>query len=97
VTHWLLRYDLAPDYLDRRAGWRSEHLALAWAASDVGDLLLGGAIGDAPIYAMLLFTSSAAAEAFAARDPYVTQGLVTAWYVAEWKTVVGCNAATPIR
>ena len=97
MTHWLLRYELAPDYLDRRAGLRSEHLSLAWAASDAGDLLLGGAVGDAPTYAMLLFTSAAAAEAFAARDPYVTQGLVTAWHVIEWKTVVGREAATPIR
>ena len=46
---------------------------------------------------MLLFTSAAAAEAFAARNPYVTQGLVTAWHVTEWKTVVGPEAATPIR
>jgi len=97
VTHWLLRYDLAPDYLDRRAGLRSEHLALAWAASEAGDLLLGGAVGDAPTHALLLFTSVAAAEAFAARDPYVTEGLVTAWHVEEWKTVVGPTAATPIR
>ena len=97
MTQWLLRYDLAPDYLDRRAALRSEHLTLAWAASEAGDLLLGGAIGDAPTQALLLFTSSPAAEAFAARDPYVTQGLVTAWHIAEWKTVVGCNAATPIR
>lgn len=97
MTHWLLRYDLAPDYLDRRAGLRSEHLALAWAASEAGDLLLGGAVGDAPTQALLLFTSAAAAEAFAARDPYVIQGLVTAWHVDEWKTVVGPTASTPIR
>ncbi|WP_298809312.1 YciI-like protein [uncultured Sphingomonas sp.] len=97
MTHWLLRYDLAPDYLDRRAGLRSEHLALAWAASEAGDLLLGGAVGDAPTQALLLFTSAAAAEAFVARDPYVTQGLVTAWHVDEWKTVVGPTASIPIR
>lgn len=97
MTHWLLRYNLAPDYLNRRAGWRSEHLALAWAASDAGDLLLGGAVGDNPTGALLLFTSATAAEAFAARDLYVTQGLVTAWHIAEWKTVVGPAAATPIR
>nr|WP_246248517.1 YciI-like protein [Sphingomonas hominis] len=93
----MLRYQLAPDYLDRRAGLRAAHLALAWAASDAGDLLLGGAVGDAPTHAMLLFTSAAAAEAFAVRDPYVTQGLVTGWHVIEWKTVVGPEAATPIR
>ncbi|WP_375270860.1 YciI-like protein [Sphingomonas sp.] len=97
MTHWLLRYELAPDYLDRRAGLRADHLALAWAASDAGDLLLGGAVGDAPTHALLLFTSAAAAEAFAARDAYVTDGLVTAWHVTEWKTVVGATASTPTR
>ena len=97
MTHWLLRYELAPDYLDRRASLRAEHLALAWAASDAGNLLLGGAVGDAPTGALLLFTSAAAAAAFAARDPYVTHGLVTAWSIDEWKTVVGPTASTPIR
>lgn len=97
MTHWLLHYDLAPDYLDRRASLRSDHLALAWAASEEGDLLLGGAVGDAPTNALLLFTSIGAAKAFATRDPYVTEGLVTAWHVEEWKTVVGPTAATPIR
>jgi uncharacterized protein YciI len=97
VTHWLLRYELAPDYLDRRGSLRADHLALAWAASDAGNLLLGGAVGEVPDHALLLFTTRNAAEDFAARDPYVTDGLVTSWHVAEWKTVVGSTAATPIR
>ena len=33
MAHWLLLYDLAPDYLQRRPAFRSEHLAL-----HVGDL-----------------------------------------------------------
>ncbi len=97
MSHWLLCYDLAPDYLDRRAALRADHLAVAWAASDAGDLLLGGAVGEAPTEALLLFVTAAAAEAFAARDPYVRGGLVTAWRVEEWKTVVGPTAATPLR
>lgn len=28
--HYLLFYDYAPDYLERRAQFREEHLALAW-------------------------------------------------------------------
>ena len=30
--HFLLIYDLAPDYLERRGEFRNEHLKLAWEA-----------------------------------------------------------------
>jgi uncharacterized protein YciI len=36
--------------------------------------------------------SAAAAEQFAAADPYVQNGLVTRWRVREWTTVVGRDA-----
>ena len=97
--HYLLMYDLAPDYVQRRAALRSEHLALAWSAVDKGALVLGGAL-DAPLdTAVLLFQgdSPAAAEAFARADPYVKQGLVTRWRVRPWTTVVGAQASTPVR
>ena len=97
MAHWLLQYDLAPDYLERRAALRAEHLALAWAAVGRGELLLGGAVGDPSEAALLLFTSAEAARAFAQDDPYVTQGLVTGWRVLPWTTVVGEGAATPVR
>jgi uncharacterized protein YciI len=46
----------------------------------------------------LLFSgdSPAAAEAFAKADPYVLNGIVTAWRVDRWITVVGESAAEPI-
>ena len=49
--------------------------------------------------AVILFQgdSPAAAEAFAKADPYVRNGLVTAWRVRPWKTVVGEGAASPLR
>lgn len=99
MKHWLLTYTLAPDYLDRRAGYRERHLARAWAAADRGELLLGGAAGEPVESALLLFTGDtpAAAEAFAQADPYVTRGLVIAWRVIPWVTVVGEGAATPLR
>lgn len=98
MPHFLLGYDLAPDYLDRRAQFRDAHLALAWAAADRGELLLGGATGDPVDGALLLFTGDtpAAAEAFARADPYVANGLVTDWRVRPWITVVGEDAATPV-
>jgi uncharacterized protein YciI len=37
-------------------------------------------------------TSPAAAERFAKNDPYVTNGVIKAWRVREWTTVVGSDA-----
>jgi uncharacterized protein YciI len=97
--HYLLLYDLAPDYLERRVAFRAEHLALAWQAHARGELVLGGTLGDPVDGAVLLFQgdSPAAAEAFAAADPYVRNGLVARWRVRPWTTVVGAGAAFPAR
>lgn len=97
--HYLLFYELASDYLERRAALRDEHLALAWQAYERGELLLGGALADPLDGAILLFQgqSPAVAEQFATADPYVRHGLVTAWRVRAWTTVVGEAAATPVR
>ena len=98
MKHFLLTYTLAPDYLARRPQFREQHLALARAAVERGELLLGGAL-DPPEEAVLLFAGEDAgvAEAFARSDPYVAGGLVTAWRVREWTTVVGEGAARAIR
>ncbi|AKU95455.1 hypothetical protein AKJ09_02119 [Labilithrix luteola] len=97
--HFLLMYDLAPTYLERRGEFRSEHLALAWAAVERGELVLGGALTEPVDTAVLLFKgdSPAAAEAFANADPYVKNGLVEKWRVRPWTTTVGADAATPVR
>ena len=96
--HYLLFYDVAPDYVERRAALRAEHLALARAAHARGELVLGGALADPVDGAVLLFRgdSPAAAEAFAAADPYVRHGLVTRWRVRPWTTVVGDGAAVQV-
>jgi uncharacterized protein YciI len=97
--HYLLDYDVVPDYVTRRAAFREEHLGLAWEAHERGELVLGGAVGDPVDGALLLFRceSPAAAERFAKRDPYVRNGLVTRWRVRPWNTVVGATAASPVR
>ena len=97
--HYLLMYDLVSDYLERRAAYRDEHLKLAWAATERGELLLAGALAEPTDTAMLLFQgdSAAAAEAFAKADPYVLAGLVTRWRVRQWTTVVGEGTANPVR
>jgi uncharacterized protein YciI len=97
--HYLLIYDVTPEYLARRGEFRNDHLGLAWAAHTRGELVLGGAVGEPPDGAILLFRgeSPAAAEAFAAADPYVRNGLVQRWQVKPWTTVVGEDAAKPVR
>ena len=96
--HYLLLYDVVPDYVERRVPFRSAHLALARAAVDRGELVLAGALADPPDGAVFLFRSrsAAAAEEFARTDPYVRNGLVTRWRVREWTTVVGPGAEVPL-
>ena len=97
--HYLLFYDTAPDYLTRRGDFRADHLALAWAAHERGELVLAGALADPVDGALLLFRgdSPAVAERFAEADPYVRNGLITRWRVRPWTTVAGETAATPVR
>jgi uncharacterized protein YciI len=97
--HYLLFYDLVEDYVDRRAPFRAAHLNQAWAAAERGELVLAGALADPVDGAVLLFhgNSPNVAESFARKDPYVTAGLVTRWRVREWATVVGDEAATPVK
>lgn len=96
--HYLLFYELVDDYMQRRVPLRAAHLALARAAVDRGELILGGALANPPDRAILLFRgdSPAAAEAFARADPYVINGAVARWYVREWTTVVGPDAAVHV-
>ena len=98
MPHFILTYEIAPDYLARRESVRQLHLRHAWAAAERGELLLGGAVGAPAESALLLFDAESAAipEAFARADPYVTNGLVVAWQVRPWTTVVGAGAATPV-
>lgn len=97
MKHFLLIYELAPDYLERRPAFRAEHLALAQEAVARGELLLGGALDPAD-RAVLLFAGEDAsvAERFAASDPYVLKGLVARWEVSGWTTVVGEGASVQL-
>ena len=69
--HYLLFYDFSPDYLERRPQFRAEHLGLAWAAAERGELVLGGALTEPVDTGLLLFKcdSPAIPERFAAEDP----------------------------
>lgn len=97
--HYLLVYEVGPDYVERRQEFREEHLKLAWQAHDRGELILGGALTDPVDQAILFFQGPSAnvAEQFARNDPYVRNGLVKRWHVRPWNTVVGETAAAPLR
>ncbi len=97
--HYLLFYEVGEDYASKRAPLRNQHLEKAWKASERGELLLGGALGNPLDGALLLFRgdSPEVAESFARTDPYVTSGAVKRWYVREWATVAGEYAANPVR
>ena len=87
-VRWLLIYELVDDYLERRTALRAEHLELARAAHDRGELLLAGALADPYDRALLVFAAGDTAQAFARVDPYVTNGLVTSWTVRQWNEVL---------
>jgi hypothetical protein len=97
--HYLLFYEATEDYLAKRTAFRQAHLELAWRAAERGELVLGGALANPVDGAVLLFKgdSPEVAERFALADPYVANGLVKRWYVREWTTVAGRDAATPVR
>lgn len=96
--HFLLFYDYVADVLERRAPVRAAHLALARAAQQRGELILGGALADPVDSAVLLFDCDAASvvEDFVRNDPYVQGGLVTRWRIRPWTTVVGEAAKTKV-
>lgn len=97
--HYLLIYDLAADYLERRGEFRDEHLKLAWDSHENNELILGGALQEPSDKAYLLFESDSdeCAKEFARNDPYVKNGIVKSWEVRPWMTVVGKDAANPVR
>ena len=97
--HYLLCYDLAPDYLETRGKYRNEHLRLAWEAQQRGELIMGGAFSDPADMSVLFFQgeSPAVIEAFVKADPYMIHGVVTGYKIRQWNTVVGTDAFTPLR
>lgn len=53
--HYQLTYELVDDYLSRREPFRAQHLALAQAATERGELVLAGALSDPADQAVLVF------------------------------------------
>ncbi len=94
--HHLLMYEVGPVYVERRAAFRDEHLALARKAQARGELIMCGALAEPVDGEVFIFRSSTAAEQFAAADPYVLHGLVSHWRVRPWITVIGAEIGTAV-
>jgi uncharacterized protein YciI len=91
--YWLLFYDYVEDILERRAPFREAHLALAGEAHRNGTLLMAGALSEPLDGAVFVFEANdrTAVEEFVGKDPYVDEGLVTAWEIRPWTVVVGAR------
>ena len=89
--YWLLFYDYAPDYMERRTPIRPEHFAWAHEFRDRGELLIAGAYANPPDGAAFVFKTESreTIERFVAGDPYVREGLVTGHRIREWTVVLG--------
>jgi uncharacterized protein len=75
--------------VERRAPHRAKHLELVRSWQDQGRFVMGGALGDPPHGAAIVFRveDPAEIEDFVAADPYVSEGLVTARRVESWAVV----------
>jgi len=89
--HTILFYDVVDDYVGRRTQFREQHLQLAKQGHQRGEIVLGGALAEPADAAIIVFRGDCVdvAEAFAKADPYVKNGLVKAWRVRKWTTVIG--------
>ncbi len=68
------------------------HLKRSKELQQQGNLLMAGAFlhttPDEPLTTMGVFPSREAAEAYAAGDPFVLNGMVTNWYIREWANIL---------
>ena len=84
-----LHYTYVDNMLEKRQPHRAAHLAYASKKNSQGDVIMGGALSNPVDAGIIICRSVAAAEAFAASDPYVINGLVTEFQVREYNVVVG--------
>lgn len=97
--HFLLFYDYAPDYLERRGAYRAAHFEAAQEPLARGELQLAGALAEPADGAVFVWKceDETPIRAFVEADPYVHNGLVTGWRIREWTTVAGEGALNPVK
>lgn len=89
--YYILFYKTIDNYIEARAPYRAEHLALAQQAQGNGSLVMAGALAEPADGAVLVFKGDGpeVAETFANNDPYVKNGLISEWQVRPWTVVIG--------
>ena len=95
--HYILFYEIADDFVNKRTPYRSEHLKKVREAHERGEIVLAGALADPVDGAILIFNGPerSSAERFVEADPYIRSGLVTSWRIRKWSTVVGEDSILP--
>jgi uncharacterized protein len=89
AAHHILFYDYVEGIAERRGPYRDAHLRRIAAEREAGRVVMAGALGDPPHGAAIAFrgVDPAHIEQFAASDPYVEAGLVTARRIEPWNVV----------
>jgi uncharacterized protein YciI len=89
VVRQALFYDYVENVAERRAPYREDHLALIGAWKAAGKVVNGGALGQPPTGALIVFAvdDPGEVETFVAQDPYVLNGMVTGHRVMPWTVV----------
>jgi uncharacterized protein YciI len=83
---FMLFYNLAEGFAEKRLPYRPEHQAHVDASRARGEFTAAGAYGDTGTVAALLFRGASidAVRTFAENDPYVRSGIVRGWSVEPW-------------
>ena len=97
MAYYALFYEVVEDFVARRAPHREEHLKLAQAAHQRGEVVLAGSLSEPVDRALVIIRgdSPEIARNFAQNDPYVRNGLGIHWEVRPWKVVIGGDVALP--
>ncbi len=77
--------------MEKRAPYRSVHLANAKAAVDRGEIIMGGAFDEPADGVAIVFKVNEISiiTNFVEEDPYVQNGLISKWWIRPWNVVVG--------
>ncbi len=88
--HYILFYTTVENYIEKRAPFREEHLALATRYKESGKLIMAGAFANPSDGAALVFNleNEKQVQDFVDNDPYVQNGLITEWVIREWTVVI---------
>lgn len=81
---YVLFYASSADGLRSAPAHFAAHRARWQTFVDRGELVMIGPFANPLEGAMAVFTTREAAEAFAAEDPFVVNGVVVTWRVSEW-------------